>query len=42
MPNVKVSWDAELSERVTTYWLLSGALILTAALVGIVFVLVRF
>ena len=35
MSEERVLWDAEFNERVTTYWLLNGALILTATIVGI-------
>ncbi len=35
MTDERVIWDAEFNERVTTYWLLSGALILTATIIGI-------
>ena len=36
MAEERVLWDAEFNERVTTYWLLSGAIILTVTVVGIV------
>lgn len=32
----RILWDAEFDERVTTYWLLSGALLLTVTCLGIV------
>ena len=31
MAEERVLWDAELNERVTTYWLLNGAIILTVS-----------
>lgn len=36
MAEEQVLWDAEFNSRVTTYWLLGGALTLTATIVGIV------
>jgi len=38
MADDQVLWDAEFNPRVTTYWLLGGALTLTATVVGIVLV----
>jgi putative membrane protein len=38
MTEEQVLWDAEFNERVTVYWLLSGALVLTATILGIVLV----
>ncbi len=38
MTNEKTLWNAEFNERVTTYWLLSGGLILTVTIIGIPFV----
>lgn len=38
MSEERVIWEAEFNPRVTTYWLLSGALILTATIAGIVLV----
>jgi putative membrane protein len=38
----RVIWDAEFNPHVTTYWLLNGALILTATIVGIPLVPVWF
>jgi putative membrane protein len=38
MPEEQVLWDAEFNERVTVCWLLSGAIVLTATIVGIVLV----
>ena len=32
----RILWDAEFNDRVTTYWLLNGAIVLTATCVGIV------
>jgi putative membrane protein len=32
----RVLWNAEFNERVTTYWLLSGAIVLTMTVVGVV------
>lgn len=34
-PNERILWEAEFNERVTTYWLLSGAVILTITCFGI-------
>ena len=42
MTEERVIWDAEFNPRVTIYWLLSGALILTATIVGIVLVPIWF
>jgi len=42
MVEERVLWDAEFNQRVTTYWLLSGALVLTVTVVGIVLVPVWF
>ena len=36
MTDERVLWEAEFNPRVTTYWLLNGAIILTATIVGIV------
>ncbi len=36
MNEERVILDAEFNERVTTYWLLSGAIVLTCTIVGIV------
>jgi putative membrane protein len=36
MAEERVLWEAEFNPRVTTYWLLGGALILVATVVGIV------
>jgi putative membrane protein len=36
MAEEHVIWDAEFNDRVTLYWLLSGALVLTCTVVGIV------
>lgn len=35
-PNERILWEAEFNERVTTYWLLSGAWILAITCFGIV------
>jgi putative membrane protein len=35
MTEERVIWDAEFNPRVTTYWLLNGALIMIATIVGI-------
>ena len=35
MTEERVLWEAEFNPRVTTYWLLNGALILTATIIGI-------
>jgi putative membrane protein len=35
MAEERVIWDAEFNPHVTTYWLLNGALIMTASVVGI-------
>jgi putative membrane protein len=35
MSDERVIWDAEFNPHVTTYWLLNGALILTATVIGI-------
>jgi putative membrane protein len=42
MAEERVIWDAEFNPQVTTYWLLNGALILTATIVGIPLVPVWF
>lgn len=42
MNEERVIWDAEFNPRVTTYWLLSGAAILAATVVGIVLLPVWF
>lgn len=34
--NERILWEAEFNERVTTYWLLSGAILLTVTCFGIV------
>ncbi len=36
MADEQVLWNAEFNERVTIYWLLSGALIMTVTVVGVV------
>jgi putative membrane protein len=36
MTDERALWEAEFNPRVTTYWLLNGALIMTASIVGIV------
>lgn len=36
MTEEQVIWDAKFNDRVTTYWLLSGALVLVCTFVGIV------
>ena len=41
-PNERILWEAEFNERVTTYWLLSGAWILAITCFGIVLVPVWF
>ncbi len=38
MAEEQVLWDAEFNERVTVYWLLNGALILTVTIFGVVLV----
>ena len=35
MAEERVLWNAEFNERVTTYWLLSGGLVLTLTIIGI-------
>ena len=35
MAEERVLWEAEFNERVTTYWLLSGGLVLTLMIIGI-------
>ena len=35
MSSEKILWDAEFNERVTTYWLLNGGLILAVTIVGL-------
>ena len=42
MTEERVIWDAEFNPHVTTYWLLNGALILTATIIGIPLVPVWF
>jgi putative membrane protein len=42
MTEERVLWEAEFNPRVTTYWLLNGAIILTATVVGIVLLPVWF
>jgi putative membrane protein len=42
MTEERVLWEAEFNPRVTTYWLLNGALIMTASIVGIVLLPVWF
>jgi len=42
MADEKILWDAEFNEKVTTYWLLSGALVLTITVFGIVLVPIWF
>jgi putative membrane protein len=42
MTDERVIWQAEFNPRVTTYWLLNGAIILTATIVGIVLLPVWF
>jgi putative membrane protein len=42
MTEERVLWEAEFNPRVTTYWLLNGALILTVTIVGIVLLPVWF
>jgi putative membrane protein len=42
MSEERVIWDAEFNPDVTTYWLLNGALILTATIIGIPLVPVWF
>jgi len=42
MTEERVIWEAEFNKRVTVYWLLSGAVILTATIVGIVLVPIWF
>jgi putative membrane protein len=42
MTEERVLWEAEFNPRVTTYWLLNGALIMTASVVGIVLLPVWF
>jgi putative membrane protein len=35
MAEERVLWEAEFNKRVTTYWLLSGAMVLTLTIIGI-------
>ncbi len=42
MAEERVLWDAEFNEKVTVYWLLSGALIMTLTIFGIVLVPIWF
>lgn len=36
MSEERILWDAEFNQRVTLYWLLSGAVVMAATIVGIV------
>lgn len=42
MASERVLWDAEFSQKVTVYWLLNGAIVLTVTIFGIVLLPVWF